>query len=158
MFLPSLPPHSHSPLPSLQGGRIHGEGHIWWSNGDQYYGHWEEGRMCGQGKKIIANGDAYFGGWKDDVAVGYGRKTFACGDVHEGYYFNDKRHGKGAYYWVAGDRYEGDWVHGVMTGYGIKVSRACSRCLVSWCNLLSASHPSRSLPPGPLSIPSLCRP
>ena len=56
-------------------------------------GDWERGRMQGDGHKVWANGDSYEGSWENGEASGFGKKRYNLGDSYEGYYLRGEMHG-----------------------------------------------------------------
>lgn len=56
----------------LEKGLPHGEGTMFWSNGDMYEGSFTNGKRNGQGTQIWFNGEMYIGQWKNDMKHGEG--------------------------------------------------------------------------------------
>lgn len=101
------------------GGKIHGEGILYFSNGNRYIGNWVNQFREGQGKMIFTNGDVYEGTFRRSKFRGQGEMRFANGDRYVGEWQDDLQHGYGTYFYQDGDRYEGDFVAGKINGQGI---------------------------------------
>ena len=74
---------------------MHGEGTIYFTNGDIYEGDWKDDKANGKGKFIWKSGNIYEGDWKDDNKNGKGKYVWCNGDYFEGEYKNDEENGEG---------------------------------------------------------------
>lgn len=134
--------------PYNERGEKHGEGEMFWSNGDvytgsfscdrrhghgtlvfgsltsgqsdggEYVGEWRDNLMHGSGTRRYPNGDVYMGDYLLGQRQGQGRFFYANGDLYWGSWENNEMHGSGRYYYASGQRFEGTFVHGKRTGKG----------------------------------------
>jgi hypothetical protein len=72
----------------------HGQGTMFWSDGDRYEGQWKLGSMEGHGNFCYANGDEYQGWFKNDKRHGEGTMTTAKQNQY-GMWHNGKYNGTG---------------------------------------------------------------
>ncbi|MCH1436922.1 MAG: hypothetical protein L7U70_02400 [Flavobacteriales bacterium] len=87
----------------------HGQGTMFYKNGDKYVGAWEDGNRHGQGKMTNKNSVViYEGAWANDFRHGQGKATFKNG-VYEGQLSYGFPHGKGKMTFDSGTIYEGQW-------------------------------------------------
>ncbi|SMB83509.1 MORN repeat-containing protein [Desulfonispora thiosulfatigenes DSM 11270] len=56
----------------VEKGLPHGEGTMFWSNGDMYEGVFKDGKREGKGKQQWFNGELYLGHWQNDMMQGEG--------------------------------------------------------------------------------------
>merc|ERR1719247_2762872 len=116
----------------------HGQGVLFFPNGDSYQGGWLNDQRDGNGT-LNENGAVYMGQWKGGVRHGIGKEVWADGNSYEGEYINNLKHGigtfhssvgrfegewfedamvKGAYHFVDGDVYDGSFMDNAMHGEG----------------------------------------
>ena len=99
-------------------GKIHGQGILYFTNGNKYIGKWKNHYREGQGKLIFASGEIYTGHFRKSKFNGKGTMTFPDGEKYVGQWVNDIMEGKGTYYYADGDRYDGNFSKGKMNGFG----------------------------------------
>lgn len=99
-------------------GRIHGQGILYFSNGNKYIGRWKNQYREGQGKMIYTTGEIYIGNFQKSKFHGQGTMTFADGEKYVGQWLDDIQNGKGTYYYSDGDRYDGMFHNGKLNGKG----------------------------------------
>lgn len=100
-------------------GVLHGQGTLYYHNGDIYTGGFENGLFSGYGEYTWAGGVTYKGYYVKGSAEGHGRMTWTDGSYYDGEYRNGQRHGTGTYVWADGSYYVGDWENGERNGYGV---------------------------------------
>ena len=61
---------------------------------DRYVGDWEAAKKHGQGELYYANGDMFRGEWHQDRASGNGVLMYANNNRYEGQWLDDRRHGQ----------------------------------------------------------------
>ena len=79
---------------------------------------WFQDYQHGEGTMYYHNGDLYVGNWENDKREGKGTYTWANGAKYTGHWKNDKKNGKGTMNWDDGCKYEGDWKDDVRHGKG----------------------------------------
>mmetsp|Transcript_1027 Transcript_1027/g.2835 ORF Transcript_1027/g.2835 Transcript_1027/m.2835 type:complete len:378 (-) Transcript_1027:123-1256(-) len=106
------------------GGRRHGKGTFWVSEGrhlrKQYAGDWVEGKRQGLGV-YLGPGDSpvsYEGEWYVNKRHGRGKQVYAKGDIYEGEWEDGERSGLGVLQLANGDKYEGQWLNDKKEGPG----------------------------------------
>jgi len=85
-------------------GKLQGNGHISFSNGDKYQGAFKDGFRSGFGTMEYRNLSCYERGG-DGVQMQEGKDHA----TYSGMWSHDKRHGAGSMTWADGSRYEGEW-------------------------------------------------
>jgi hypothetical protein len=98
-----------------------GSGLMLYSNGDVYFGNWENDERTGRGVLLEANGDTYDGEWKNDKRHGKGTFTDTNGDKYKGEWLDDNMNGNGIFLENEGVVYKGHWVNNMLNGYGVFV-------------------------------------
>jgi hypothetical protein len=95
-------------------GKRHGNGKLYFANGDLYDGAFQNGKRCGQGKQIHAeDGTTYTGEWLNDMMHGQGILSLPNGDRYEGSFENNLKHGAGTLIFSSKRMVlEGEWVNG----------------------------------------------
>ena len=76
-------------------GKMHGFGHKYELNGDDYDGEFKNGKKWGRGEMRYQNGDTFDGDWENDFRSGEGKLIKANGDIFEGEFKDNKRNGPG---------------------------------------------------------------
>ncbi len=94
----------------------YGEQHL--ASGERYIGEFFDGKFHGQGIMYFQNGDKYLGSWRHNLRYGQGRLQMASGDVYEGAFINNQFQGFGTMIFADGRHYEGQWVANRMEGMG----------------------------------------
>lgn len=93
-----------------RGGKKHGEGTSFYTNGDVYQGEWSGGQRSGKGTMRYSNGDFFSGVYKDDLRNGPGELRYSSGDVFRGHFRDDKKDGPGLFLYRSTSKvYEGEW-------------------------------------------------
>lgn len=118
----------------FRNGKIHGEGVLYFTNGNKYIGRWENQYRQGKGKLIFSNGDVYKGNFVKSRFSGNGTMEFKDGDKYVGNWKNDRQNGKGIYHYSNGDRYEGTFDDGKLSGQGKMVYKDGAKYVGSWKN------------------------
>lgn len=90
-----------------------------WSNGEKYFGEWNDGQKHGYGVFKWPGGAKHKGGWKDGMAHGHGVHTWPDGEKHDGEYKDGKKHGQGVHTWPDGSNYVGEYKDGKKHGHGV---------------------------------------
>ena len=101
-----------SPAPRALCTRLRRRLTRWGLLGGRYVGDWEAAKKHGQGELYYANGDMFRGEWVADRASGSGVLMYANNNRYEGQWLDDRRHGQGTFYHADGSRYEGEWATG----------------------------------------------
>lgn len=117
---------------SFRKGKIHGDGILYFSNGNKYIGNWINQYREGKGKLIFANGEVYKGNFKKSQFSGSGTMTFNNGDKYVGNWAEDIQNGEGKYYYEDGNRYEGTFKKGKLHGQGTMYYKDGSKYVGSW--------------------------
>ena len=115
-------------------GKIHGDGVLYFSNGNKYIGRWENQYRQGKGKLIFSNGDVYKGNFNKSRFSGKGTMEFKDGDKYVGNWKNDRQDGEGVYHYSNGDRYEGTFDAGKLSGQGQMFYKDGAKYVGSWKN------------------------
>lgn len=68
-----------------------------WTNGDNYWGEYDESRRSGDGTYIWKSGAKYKGDWEEGKRNGKGTYYYTNGDIYVGDFVDDKRDGSGVY-------------------------------------------------------------
>ena len=116
----------------FQKGQIHGNGTLYFSNGNVYKGDWVWQYRQGRGKMIFRSGEVYTGEFHKSKMSGRGTMKFPDGDKYTGQWANDVQHGKGTYWYANGNRYEGQFRAGKLHGYGSMFYKDGSRYAGDW--------------------------
>jgi hypothetical protein len=66
-----------------------------WVEGDKYVGMFLNGKMHGQGILYFKNGNIYNGSFHNGSKSGYGSLIYKNGEKYLGNFLNDKKHGTG---------------------------------------------------------------
>ena len=66
-----------------------------WVEGDKYVGMFLNGKMHGQGILYFKNGNIYNGSFHNGSKSGYGSLIYKNGEKYLGNFLNDKKHGAG---------------------------------------------------------------
>ena len=103
---------------NFRNGKIHGDGILYFSNGNKYVGQWVNQYREGKGKMIFASGETYEGSFRKSKFNGRGTMVFNDGEKYVGQWKNDLQNGQGTYYYGDGDRYEGTFKNGKLSGFG----------------------------------------
>ncbi len=83
-----------------------------------YDGSWVDGRKCGQGHIVYSNKEEYIGSWSDNAPNGEG--VYTAGDhTYTGTFVNGKYHGNGKTEYKNHDLYVGSYVNGYKEGEGV---------------------------------------
>ena len=100
--------------------RFHGQGSMYWGDGNEYVGKWKDGKMDGQGTMTYAYGSKrkYVGQWKDGMCHGQGTMTYAHGEKYVGQWKDGLCHGQGTFTSPNGKKYVGQWRDGQPYGKG----------------------------------------
>jgi hypothetical protein len=81
---------------SFQLGKMNGKGHLTWSDGSKYWGHWnDDGIPHGRGKQEFSDGRVYDGEFENGVVQGHGRMTWPDGSWHLGEWMDGESNGLG---------------------------------------------------------------
>lgn len=115
-------------------GKIHGQGILYFSNGDKYVGDWIDHYREGKGKMTFKTGDVYEGDFKRSRINGKGVMVFVSGDKYEGNWKDNLQHGFGKYFYAGGDRYEGEFNAGKLQGKGSMFYKDGSKFSGNWKN------------------------
>eukprot|EP00794_Sanderia_malayensis_P013877 gene13877-15325_t len=97
---------------------------VYFVNGDQYTGEWDNNKKNGKGTQIWKKtGAIYDGDWKDNLRNGFGtyslpNSTDSHRKVYSGGWKHDKRHGYGTNFFKEDEYYEGEWYAGNRSGWG----------------------------------------
>ncbi len=118
----------------FRNGKIHGDGVLYFTNGNKYIGRWENQYRQGKGKLIFSNGDVYKGNFNKSRFSGNGTMEFKDGDKYVGNWKNDRQDGKGTYHYSNGDRYEGTFDAGKLSGQGKMFYKDGAKYVGSWKN------------------------
>lgn len=118
----------------FRNGKIHGEGVLYFTNGNKYIGRWENQYRQGKGKLIFSNGDVYKGNFNKSRFSGKGTMEFKDGDKYVGNWKNDRQNGEGTYHYSNGDRYEGTFDGGKLSGQGKMFYKDGAKYVGSWKN------------------------
>lgn len=113
-------------------GKIHGDGILYFSNGNKYVGAWINQYREGKGKMVFYNGDVYKGNFRKSKFSGKGTIQFKNGDKYEGQWRNDLQNGDGKYYYSNGDRYEGHFNNGKLDGQGTMFYKDGAKYVGQW--------------------------
>jgi hypothetical protein len=119
-------------VPAATGGKLNGQVHYKWDNGDVYDGEMVDGKRHGKGRMAWANGQSYDGDWRDDVAVGEGALGFANGDRYQGQVKDGIPDGRGRMQYGNGDTYEGVYDKGTIDVEGVYTLKDGSRYEGQW--------------------------
>jgi hypothetical protein len=103
----------------VKNGKKHGQGTLYFKNGDKYIGEWREDKKHGQGTYIYADAEKYVGQWKDGRMHGKGTYFFKSGNKFTGQWREDKKHGPGTYFFKNGDQWKGSYVNNKKHGRGV---------------------------------------
>ncbi|MEM8907230.1 MAG: caspase family protein [Bacteroidota bacterium] len=115
-------------------GKIHGDGVLYFSNGNKYVGKWVNQYRHGKGKMVFYNGDVYKGHFRKSKFSGKGTIEFKNGDKYVGAWENDLQNGEGTYYYSNGDRYEGHFTNGKLDGQGSMFYKDGAKYIGQWKN------------------------
>jgi hypothetical protein len=129
-------------------GEKHGQGDMFWSNGDvfqesfvnnvreghgtltfgpsgvnktdggEHVGDWRNNHMHGSGTRRYPNGDVFMGQYEYGKRHGDGRFYYANGDLYWGNWCNNQMHREGRYYYLSGQRFEGIFISSKRNGKG----------------------------------------
>jgi len=100
-------------------GRMHGEGRVVASNGDEYVGTFKEGKFHGHGTYTFKHGGGkYVGEFNDGVYHGSGVEIYPDGSRYVGSFSHSRRCGDGRMEYANGDVYIGSWSNGKKHGPG----------------------------------------
>lgn len=113
-------------------GKIHGEGTLYFSNGNKYVGKWVDHYRQGKGRLVFTNGDSYNGQFHHSKFHGLGEMVFSNGDRYRGNWTDDYMHGEGSYNYHNGDRYEGQFRKGKLHGQGTMFYQDGDRFVGFW--------------------------
>merc|ERR1712071_658361 len=81
---------------SFQLGKMMDKGHLSWSDGNKYWGQWnEDGVPHGRGKQEFDDGRVYDGEFSAGVIQGHGRMTWPDGSWHLGEWHDGAPNGLG---------------------------------------------------------------
>ncbi|MEO1513617.1 MAG: caspase family protein [Bacteroidota bacterium] len=116
----------------FRNGKIHGEGILYFSNGNKYVGQWVNQYREGQGRLVFASGEVYEGAFRRSKFSGRGTMVFKDGEKYTGQWEDDIQHGQGTYYYSDGDRYEGTFKRGKLHGKGTMFYADGSRYVGQW--------------------------
>lgn len=103
----------------VKNGKKHGQGTLYFKNGDKYVGQWQNDKKHGQGTYLYADDEKYVGQWENDNMHGEGTYFFKSGNKFTGRWQNDKKQGRGTYFFKNGDRWEGSYVNNKKHGRGV---------------------------------------
>jgi len=142
------------------GGRMHGQGEMYWPDGQSYTGQFSHNLMEGEGVMRYNNGASYEGGmkgglrdgkgtftdksgasyegeWEMGVRKGHGHQVYSVenGASYTGLWLDDVRHGEGEMLYPSGNRYVGNWKQNIRHGQGEMhwVGRK-ERYVGEWCD------------------------
>ena len=94
---------------SFINGKLTGNGHISFANGDRYQGSFKDGFRSGFGTMEYKNLPCFervrLGGL-EGIQIEKDAKDHA---TYSGMWSHDKRHGQGTMTWADGSRFEGEW-------------------------------------------------
>jgi len=97
----------------------HGNGMMFFVNGDKYEGEWKHDQIHGIGTYYYNNGSKYEGELREHTMHGKGNYYYANGDKYTGEWKDDRKHGNGIYYYHDGNQYNGQWENGTKQGRGV---------------------------------------
>ncbi|MEO1263835.1 MAG: caspase family protein [Bacteroidota bacterium] len=102
----------------FQSGKPHGNGILFCTNGNRYYGQWSQSWRQGEGRFVFKEGHEYKGGFHKNNFHGIGTMKYANGDKYEGNWHSNLPNGKGTYVFQEGGHYEGNFLDGRFDGQG----------------------------------------
>ena len=102
-------------------GKMHGDGALYFTNGNVYFGQWSDQYRQGKGKLVFANGDVFRGNFKKGKMNGKGTMEYANKSRYEGNWVDDQANGKGTFYFADGKKYQGGFRQGKMHGEGTMI-------------------------------------
>ncbi len=115
-------------------GKIHGQGVLYFSNGNRYIGQWANQYRQGKGKLAYHSGEEYIGHFHKSKFNGHGTMTFPDGSKYVGDWADDIQHGEGVYIYSNGDRYAGEFKRGKLNGRGTMLYANGTQYIGSWKN------------------------
>eukprot|EP01118_Nematostelium_gracile_P011682 TRINITY_DN4180_c0_g1_i1.p1 TRINITY_DN4180_c0_g1~~TRINITY_DN4180_c0_g1_i1.p1 ORF type:complete len:369 (-),score=61.05 TRINITY_DN4180_c0_g1_i1:33-1139(-) len=108
--------------------QVNGNGSVYFSNGDEYHGQFQNSISHGKGEYIWADGRRYIGTFQNGVHSGTGVKTYCDGTTYNGGFSEGQYHGNGRLVWPDGSSYEGEWTNGEPTDGTQLVHPFLNRC------------------------------
>ena len=99
----------------------HGEGTLFWKDGDKYIGQWKNGKRHGEGTHFLKSGSKYIGQWRNDKEHGQGTYFWKSGSKYIGQWKNGKRHGEGTHFWKDGTKFIGQYKDDKKHGQGTTI-------------------------------------
>ena len=114
--------------------RFHGQGSMYWGDGEEYVGQWKDGKMDGQGTMTYADGRKYVGQWKDGMCHGQGTMTYANGQKYVGQWKDGMYYGQGTYTYASGAKYVGQWKDDQRSGQGTMIYANGEKYVGQWRN------------------------
>ena len=113
--------------------KMHGNGTITWSDGENYSGGMKESKKNGHGTYTSVDGEKYVGQWEDNRMHGNGTNTWANGDTYVGQW-KDGKQDNGTYTWADGNKYLGHYIDGKKDGIGTMTFASGNKYVGQWKN------------------------
>jgi hypothetical protein len=117
----------------------HGYGAMYWDDGCQYIGYWQNGKRHGQGEFIWPDGAYYKGEWRNDEMHGRGKIVWSDGEWFEGQWEYGNRI-YGTWHFTSGSKYVGMFKDNRICGHGIMYLRDGSSYEGDWWNEENATN------------------
>jgi hypothetical protein len=100
----------------------HGQGNLYWDNGDYYSGGFCHGRFHGRGKFTFhTKRQVYSGEFIQGEIGNFGRLSYPNGNCYEGEFKQATPHGNGKKVFKSGGYYSGQFERGMQHGYGFRL-------------------------------------